>query len=314
MEKEQFRQLKKKSDELTQFLWKCPLTRQEAWTFYYACYLPSVGYPLSCSSLSRQQLDEIQRKAMTILVARCGYNRNTKKEFLYGPLELGGANFRPLYVQQGVGQISTFIRHWRLNSPAGKLLKIAASWFQLQTGVSYPILEYPNRSLPHFEAKWLKSLRQFLADFNMKLQLNEDLEIPRLQRENDRHIMDIILDSEFFSPRDIRGLNYCRLYLQAATVSDLSHIDGTRMDQAKLCGTFSVTSSRTPDNGIHQERPAENEWCLWRRMCKKLLCTGDGTLYDPLGAWTLPRSQQRQQHQAYYESEFLCVGDSILWV
>jgi hypothetical protein len=44
-QQEQFRQLKAKSDETTAFLWNCPLTRAEAWTYYFACYLPSVGYP-----------------------------------------------------------------------------------------------------------------------------------------------------------------------------------------------------------------------------------------------------------------------------
>jgi hypothetical protein len=51
---EQFRQLLAKSNSTTEFLWKCPLTRQEAWTYYYACYLPAVGYPLACSSLSKK--------------------------------------------------------------------------------------------------------------------------------------------------------------------------------------------------------------------------------------------------------------------
>ena len=59
---EQFRQLQAKSFEITEFLWTCPLTRSEAWTFYYACYLTSVGYPLACSSLTTSQLDDIQRK------------------------------------------------------------------------------------------------------------------------------------------------------------------------------------------------------------------------------------------------------------
>ncbi|KAI2503535.1 hypothetical protein MHU86_10917 [Fragilaria crotonensis] len=104
---EQFRKLKSKSDEITTFLWTCPLTRLETWTFYYACYLPSVGYPLACSSLTRQRLDQVQRKAMAIIVPRCGFNRHTKGEILYGPLELGGANFRHLYVEQGIGQVSS---------------------------------------------------------------------------------------------------------------------------------------------------------------------------------------------------------------
>ena len=66
-QKEQYRQLKKKSDATTAFLWTCHLSRREAWTYYYACYLPSVSYPLACSTLSRTQLDRIQRNAMKII-------------------------------------------------------------------------------------------------------------------------------------------------------------------------------------------------------------------------------------------------------
>jgi hypothetical protein len=49
---EQVRQLRKKSDTSTAFLWKSHLTTVESWTYYYACYLPSIGYPLLCSSLT----------------------------------------------------------------------------------------------------------------------------------------------------------------------------------------------------------------------------------------------------------------------
>ena len=37
---EQCEQLKKKSDSITEFLWKTPLTRAEAWTYYSACCVP----------------------------------------------------------------------------------------------------------------------------------------------------------------------------------------------------------------------------------------------------------------------------------
>ena len=253
MEHEQFRQLKKKSDDLTKFLWTCPLTRQEAWTFYYACYLPSVGYPLSCSSMSFRQLDEIQRKAMSIMVARCGYNRNTKKAILYGPLELGGANFRHLYIQQGVGQVVTFLKHWRLQSTAGILLKIALEWFQVQAGVSYSILTNVKSPLPHLESKWISSLRVFLAEHDMHLQIDK-LFIPKIQRQYDVHLMDLILDSTKYTPREIRGLNYCRLYLQATTVSDICLVDGKTLDPAMLQGTFSQFGSRTKGLTIYQDR------------------------------------------------------------
>jgi hypothetical protein len=107
----QFHQLRQKSDQSTAFIWKCHLTPTEAWTYYYACCLPSIGYTLSCSSLTFRQLNRVQRTAMTIIVARCGYNRNTKREILYGPMTYGGANFRHLYMHQGTGQLILFLRH-----------------------------------------------------------------------------------------------------------------------------------------------------------------------------------------------------------
>ncbi len=177
---EQFCQLRRKSDHITSFLWKCPLTRIEAWTYYFACYLPSVCYPLSCSSLSKKQLDTVQRKAMAILTARCGFNRNTRKEILYGPLDLGGANFRQLYVEQGLGHLNLLIRHWRTGSVAGRLLHIAVAWFQSQTGVSYSIVERVDTALPHVESKWLCSLRNFMCSIKVLLCLDSS-GIPALQ-------------------------------------------------------------------------------------------------------------------------------------
>jgi exonuclease III len=310
---EQFRQLKKKSDDNTAFLWTCPLTHLEAWTYYFACYLPSVGYPLACSALTKNQLDNIQRKAMSIIVARCGYNRNTKKEILYGPLALGGANFRHLYVQQGIGQVATFIRHWRMRSTAGKLLRIAVSWFQQQTGVSYSILETVNTCLPHLESKWIGSLREFLATTGMHLKLDQS-SVPKLQRRYDHHIMDAILASRAFTEPEICRLNYCRLYLKAMTVADIVTIDGKQIDQTKWKGDPSLLSSRTHGNSIYQAKPSERVWQLWRRMCKLLWSDNKGQLKESLGPWLLPIHHQRQQHQAYYEHDQLCRSDTILWV
>jgi hypothetical protein len=49
---EQVRHLRKKSDTTAVSLWKSHLTPAEAWTYYCACYLPIIGYPLSCSMRS----------------------------------------------------------------------------------------------------------------------------------------------------------------------------------------------------------------------------------------------------------------------
>ena len=127
-QREQYRKLWAKSDSTTDFLWQCTLSPVEAWTFYFACYLPSIGYPLAaCSSLTHAQLDRVQRKAMSIIIPKCGYNRHTKQEIVYGPMKYGGANFWHLYMQQGVSQVTTFMKYWRHQLVPGNLLRSAVA-------------------------------------------------------------------------------------------------------------------------------------------------------------------------------------------
>jgi hypothetical protein len=125
-QRRQYEELLKKSNEATTFFDSCSLTRSEAWTYYYACYLPSITHPLANSHFTKSHLEKIQRKAMSRIVPKCGYNRNTKNEILYGPLQYGGANFRHLFDQQGLGQLTLFLRNWRQQTVAGQLLKSVA--------------------------------------------------------------------------------------------------------------------------------------------------------------------------------------------
>ena len=134
---EQFKALKEKSNSITEFLWKTPLSWTEAWTYYAAaCYIPSVCYPLACSSLSSTQLLKVQQKAMSIIIPRCGFNRHTHRAILYGPSSIGGANFRLLHIEQGLLQVTYFIRQLRLASLVGQWLHCTMAWLQLSLGVS----------------------------------------------------------------------------------------------------------------------------------------------------------------------------------
>ena len=302
---EQFKQLKQKSDSITEFLWSCPLSRAEAWTYYTACYLPSVSYPLTSSHLTTKQLTTIQRKAMAIIIPRCGFNRNMHRSIVYGPQHLGGAAFRHLGVEQGVLQVSYFLRHWRLQSQVGILLKCSLAWLQLSLGVSYPVLEQPTTELPHMESKWLASMRLFLSEHGLQIVLDSP-QVPPLQRQNDEFIMDIILASNHYSPAEIRKLNYCRLYLNVITISDIARPCGTRLDEHFLSAQPSTTSSRSTQMGIHQESPSPKEWKLWRRA-NLLWSTIDGRLRTPLGMWLYPIHDQRRHHFAYS-------SDSSLWI
>ena len=140
----------------------------------------------------------------------------------------------------------------------------------------------------------------------MSLQINTP-EIPPLQRMYDVHLMDMILNSNNFKAAEIRRLNYCRLFLKASTLSDLTHITGLRLDYSKLEGNPSLYSSITHGNHIYQERPSENDWKLWRKA-NLIWSDTNGKLFEALGPWILHPKEQRQQHRAYFQMQ------GALWI
>ena len=143
----------------------------------------------------------------------------------------------------------------------------------------------------------MASLRKFLASIKAGILLH-DHGIPKVQRQGDSYIMDHILESKMFTPRQIRKLNYCRLYLQAITISDLTTTTGNALDPSKLVGHPLLQSSRATWNSINQERPTKAEWLLWKRA-NLIWSTADGRLNTPHKNWTEPIHKQRNSHFAY---------------
>ena len=143
----------------------------------------------------------------------------------------------------------------------------------------------------------------FLAKHTLTIQLNNTY-VPALQRRNDEYIMDILMASNHYTPAEIRKLNYCRLFLNVTTITDITKPCGTMIDNSLLNGVPSPYSSRSNHLSIHQENPSPSEWKLWRRA---YLIWSDinGKLRTPLGEWIHPIHAQRNRHFAYQEGQCL---------
>ena len=304
-QKEQFRQLQQRITDTVSFLWKVPLSRAESWTFYYAYYLPSVTYPLSSTYFPRSQLDSAQRKSLCILLARCGYNRNMKRAVVYGPSEYGGAGFLRLFDHQGIGQIQSFLRHWRQGSVVGQLLQVLVSWCNYSVGMGSSVVTNVHTPLPHLESLWIGSLRTYLADVGAWLETDDTCVAP-IERVHDDYIMERIIFSNKFTPAQTKTLNYCRLYLGALTLADLTTTTGKYLDQAKLVGRPSIFGTTSKWLKVNQDSPSDAEWRLWKRA-NRLWSTPDGKMLQPLGSWLRNIHECRIQCVAYGYNECLAI-------
>ena len=239
---------------------------------------------------------------------KCGYNRNTKKEICLDrySMEEPISDIYEIYDQQGLGQlIVAFLRHWQTQLVAGQLLNSVVAWAQFATGMAFPILEMPSPRLPQLESKWLASLRDYLASIKASLHFGTT-GLPSLEREHDGFIMEWVIQSQQFTDKEITRLNYCRLFLNAITLSDLTTTKGDKLDIGKLKGEPSLTSSHSKWMAVQQDKPSAAEWRLWRRA-NNLWSSEQGKLCQPLGDWLHTIAQSRIQHIAYMHHHNLFV-------
>ena len=176
-----------------------------------------------------------------------------------------------------------------------------------QVGTSFSPLEDPHVRLPHLETKWTSSLRAYLSTFDGSITIDIK-QCNSLQRKHDQCIMDIILGANKFKPYEIRHINYCRLYLQAITVSDIACASGTHLRPEVRKGDHLLTSCVSQWKHFKQDKPDEISWRSWRRACA-LLANADGTLHCQLGNWLHPADKLRQSWFSYYET-----SDKILYI
>ena len=113
--------------------------------------------------------------------------------------------------------------------------------------------------------------------------------------------MDHVLDSEVLSPADIRHINYCRLYLQAVTVSDISMASGLRL----FSGIHKRNQYRDKEHhDVATYGPSEtgrSGWKIWK-IALELFST-NGIIHKPLYDWIDPPSEQRRTWTAYFDPQ-----------
>jgi hypothetical protein len=152
------------------------------------------------------------------------------REVVFGPHSQGGIGLAGLYVIQGTAHVMTAIRQTRMDTgQLSAVMKIAEEWAQKITGNERRLFDDVAFELPYLPDGWIKNSRTFLRQSKCRLQYMYNTRLDKL-RQNDGLLMEDVKRSPFLSPQDKEEVNYCRLYIQAETVSDICNIEGTELN------------------------------------------------------------------------------------
>ena len=99
------------------------------------------------------------------------------------------------------------------------MMHMLDTW-QHASGMTKPLLQYPQRRAPHLEGDFYNHVRGFLAKHNMSLEIAGISEATPPKTE-DWAIMDVACLDESFSDNEVRKIYYCKSFLQVRWMSDL---------------------------------------------------------------------------------------------
>jgi hypothetical protein len=286
--------LEGKANKMAKLIKLADLPTNEMETCMKTIVIPTLCYGQSAMHLEEKVLSTIQRPMTQLILPKLGYNRHTPRAVVYASKQVGGMELNNLYTEQGLAQIKYIIGGWRNNQEHKKIITTLIESYIVASGTIGNPLEHPKKR-EYLKSNWIDSVCTFLIQINAKITIN-DLTVFQLHRVKDEGIMEKAMSYTKDTNRLI-SINNCRIYLQAVTIAEISHISGTRLLKEAYHGL--VDENDNPSIRKHsqstvmwpiQPRPPEKSWRIWKKFLKKFLHHNCLHWKCPVARW-LPNSK-----------------------
>ena len=244
-------------------------------------------YPLAATKFTKKQCELIMKPVYTKILPKMGFNRHLPRAFRFAPLSHQGQDLPHVLLLQGTEQIKLFLSHIARGSHVGNIVESCLESASLEIGVGGNIflLDYDLYGDLLTDC-WVKVLWKFCFDYNVSLK--GVYQWPKLQRQNDRFLMQTLIEdkNDIFSRGEIRLINRCRLYLQLMTLADAYNGDGTTYTH-KVCIGERDRDRQSCWGWPNQAAPSKREWSVWRRCLRQIWSIhATDTNIIKLGLWT----------------------------
>eukprot|EP00957_Ditylum_brightwellii_P008919 675341-Ditylum_brightwellii.AAC.2 len=117
----------------------------------------------------------------------------------------------------------------------------------------------------------------------------------KMQRVGDAHIMDIMINSQVITQKQVRKIDYYQKYLRVTTLVNITTSDGKSI----IADVFNGKREKSINNDIiselvlqQQQKPLWRTRELWTSALKSTVSNNAGILHSLLREWFLTTEQQ----------------------
>jgi hypothetical protein len=196
------------------------MRRGEIGMAYTDFYIPSLGYGTPAMTLSKKDCEEIQRSVVNAILPKTGITRTAPRAVVFETAQYGGLSLTHLAALQGHTRLQYLLGHLRCGDATGRLMQMLLEYTQLECGCrGNPLAQdYNTYSALLINTNWITEVWEHLHTCKAKVEI-DGLWQPTENRVHDIVIMESLIASGRFTNKDLKEINYCRIYLQAFYLS-----------------------------------------------------------------------------------------------
>ena len=201
---------------------KAGLGRKAGLLAYQSMWLAKFRYSAPVIGFTVAQCSKVQQSIISPCLSAAGYCNKMPRAVVYGPIQFGGMDWDNCGVVLLYEKLKLLIGSVRLQDKVGKLIEMQLTWLQIFAGSSTPVLQSEIK-IPYLPWGWLNTIHHHLVQHQIQVEVWNSW-VPTIQSKEDSVIMDVVhhrIPSWAWT-----GINRCRLFLQANTITDLTTIDG----------------------------------------------------------------------------------------
>ena len=241
-----------------------PLPRRLARQSYDCMLVPRMRYGIECLLATPSELSSAMRKVLFRCLPHLGVNRNYKSEFVTLPRKYQGLALTDWPIEKLSADLHVMLQYWSSPCNLGLCLREAYQLLQMETGLDGNIFLLSFQDFGHLAThSWMKILWQYLDEYDIKLELCESTNIPKV-RDNDCSIIQALF-AKGYRGRRLWVANTVRKFKRVFRLSCFTAMDGRHI----LKSIFDRTVGESSWNWS-TEVPTAAAFKLWNRAITEL--------------------------------------------
>ena len=242
--------------------------------------MPKILYGIVAVNHSPVLLEKAFHKIYHEVLPHIGVNRKITREYRMLPEQYQGLGLINPNVEVLCAKIQLIRAHWDTNTTLGNLLTQSYQVFQMEVGLGGNIFSKPFAELGHLATHgFFRSLWELLDLYGVSFRFHQSIDIPLL-RENDRMIMDAVVETGLFNRSELDQINRFRHHKKVSSVGDIVSCDGMSINPEIITSAVGVSSREFP-----RQQPTYADSTVWRTAIGSL-CRGGNKLIKSLGSYT----------------------------